>query len=92
MSTTQEIIVYRNPAEKAMWDLLMDGGSFPFMVTLVAYFIVLVIYFRFLEKRRYTTFKNKIIKKLYYFLLNNIWFGFVVSSIPAYLVFKFLEI
>lgn len=31
----QEIIIYRNPAEKAMWDAWQDGSAFGDLLTLV---------------------------------------------------------
>lgn len=39
---TQEIIVYRNPGEKAIWDAIMSPGAFPIMVAVVVFFVVLL--------------------------------------------------
>jgi len=41
MNQVQEIIVYRNPGEKAMWDMLMSGEAFPIMMAVVVCVIVI---------------------------------------------------
>lgn len=39
----QEIIVYRNPVEAAVWDLLSSGNAFPFIVAVFLSLVVTVI-------------------------------------------------
>lgn len=40
----QQIIVYRNPAEAAFWDLLLNSPNmFPIGVGIVVFFVVLLI-------------------------------------------------
>lgn len=47
---TQEIIVYRNPAEKAMWDAMSGGEAFPFMVAAAIFILAFVLTAKALEK------------------------------------------
>lgn len=61
MNQVQEIIVYRNPGEKAMWDVLMSGDAFPVIAAVVVGFIVLACADSVIGKsvRRYVGFKNE---------------------------------
>lgn len=36
----QEVIVYRNPLEAALWNTLMSGEFFPVVVGVVVFFVV----------------------------------------------------
>lgn len=40
---TQEIIVYRNPGEKAFWDLIMSGDAIPVFAGILVFFVVLLV-------------------------------------------------
>lgn len=63
---TQEIIVYRNPAEKAVWDFITSGDAFPVMVAVLVFFVVLVVsshimdQLRILRDWRYADTRNRI--------------------------------
>lgn len=48
---TQEIIVYRNPGEKALWDALMTPEFFIFFVAGVAMVVAMVISSSFLDRQ-----------------------------------------
>ena len=48
----QEIIVYRNPLEAALWSAIMDGSFFPVIVGVVAFFCVFLAVNRVLNKGR----------------------------------------
>lgn len=50
MSQTQEIIVYRNPMEKAMWDAMSGGEVFPFMVGAAVFIVAFIVTAKALEK------------------------------------------
>jgi hypothetical protein len=54
---TQSIIVYRNPAEEAMWNMAMSGDFVPFMVAVVVFGAVFVAYTNYATKKFY--FKTK---------------------------------
>lgn len=43
MNQVQEIIVYRNPGEKAMWDMMMSADAFPIMAGVLLGVIVAVL-------------------------------------------------
>ncbi len=88
MSNTQEVIVYSNPAEKMMWDLLMSGDAFPLIMFFVSYLVFLIIYFRSLETRRYTKKTNAIVS----FLQKNHYLGFVLMAVPSYFVYQYFVI
>lgn len=45
---TTEIIVYRNPAEAALWNMLSNGEIFPFAVGIVVFFVVFLAMHRVL--------------------------------------------
>ena len=45
----QEIIVYRNPLEAALWHSLDNGGLFPIMVAMLVAFVTIVICVRIVE-------------------------------------------
>ena len=50
----QEIIVYRNPLEAAIWKALGSAEFFPFMVGIVVFFVVfLTVYNLLLKFSRY---------------------------------------
>lgn len=49
----QEIIVYRNPLEAAMWNGIMSGEAFPFMVGLFVFFVSTVFLGTRIEKLSY---------------------------------------
>lgn len=53
----QEVIIYRNPMEAAMWNAIMDGSFFPVIVGVVVFFCVFLATNRVLNKGR-TTGKN----------------------------------
>lgn len=40
--SVQEIIVYRSPADKMMWDTLSSGVSFPYMVGVIAFILLIM--------------------------------------------------
>lgn len=44
----QEIIVYRNPAEAAIWNALGSAEFFPFMVGIVVFFVVFLTVYNLL--------------------------------------------
>ena len=48
----QEIIVYRNPLEAALWSAIMDGSFFPVIVGVVAFFCAFLAVNRVLNKGR----------------------------------------
>ncbi len=48
----QEIIVYRNPLEAALWSAIMGGSFFPVIVGVVAFFCVFLAVNRVLNKGR----------------------------------------
>mgnify|MGYP001577721144 CR=1 FL=1 len=48
----QEIIVYRNPLEAALWSAIMSGDFFPVIVGVVAFFCVFLAANRVLNKGR----------------------------------------
>ena len=48
----QEIIVYRNPLEAALWSAIMDGSFFPAIVGVVAFFCAFLAVNRVLNKGR----------------------------------------
>ena len=48
----QEIIVYRNPLEAALWSAIMDGSFFPAIVGVVAFFCVFLAVNQVLNKGR----------------------------------------
>ena len=48
----QEIIVYRNPLEAALWSAIMDESFFPAIVGVVAFFCVFLAVNRVLNKGR----------------------------------------
>lgn len=50
MSQAQEIILYRNPAEKAMWDAMSGGEIFPIMVAAVVFIVAFIITAKGLER------------------------------------------
>lgn len=90
MSNTQEIIVYRNPAEKAMWDLLMSGDSFPVIMFFVSYLIFLIIYFNLIEKLKRKS--NKKLASFINFLSKSYYIGFILMAVPSYFVYRFFVI
>ncbi len=45
-----EVIVYRSPAEKAMWDLTSNGEFFPVICALVVFVISFIIIHKINEK------------------------------------------
>lgn len=47
----QEIIVYRNPMEAAMWQALMSGEFFPAVIGVVVFFAVFLSLHSLLVKR-----------------------------------------
>lgn len=47
---TQEIIVYRNPVEKAMWDAMSGGEVFPFMVGGAIFIVAFILTAKALDK------------------------------------------
>ena len=56
---TQSIIVYRNPAEEAMWNMAMAGDFVPFMVAAVVFIAVFVAYSNYVMDRfNFTAEKN----------------------------------
>lgn len=48
----QEIIVYRNPMEAALWSTIMSGDFFPVIVGVVVFFLVFLGVNRILNKGR----------------------------------------
>ncbi len=88
MSNVQEVIVYHSPAEKIMWDFLLSGNSFPFIMFFVSYLVFLIIYFRSLEKVRFRKKNNSLLS----FLHNNQYLGFVLMAIPSYFVYQYFVI
>jgi uncharacterized membrane protein YhiD involved in acid resistance len=48
---TQTIIVYRNPAEEAMWNVLMSGEMIPVALAGAAFIGTLVLLNRLVEKK-----------------------------------------
>ncbi len=48
----QEIIVYRNPMEAALWNTIMSGDFFPAIVGIVVFFLVFLGVNRILNKGR----------------------------------------
>lgn len=48
----QEIIVYRNPLEAALWSSVMDGSFFPVIVGVVAFFCVFLAVNRVINNGR----------------------------------------
>lgn len=50
MSEAQEIILYRNPAEKAIWDAMSGGEIFPFMVAAAVFIVAFIVTAKALEK------------------------------------------
>lgn len=49
---TQEIIVYRNPAEKAFWDLLSSGSMVPIFAGIIVFFVVFLAANRLITRGR----------------------------------------
>lgn len=39
-----EIMVYRNPGEKMLWDLVAGGQIFPVIVAVVVFFICVIVF------------------------------------------------
>jgi len=39
----QEIIVYRNPLEARVWEMVMDGSFFPIIVGVIVFFAVFLL-------------------------------------------------
>lgn len=90
---TTEVIVYRNPAEKMMWDFLMSGNAFPFIVFFVIYFLTLIVCFRVAEnynsKSGYKySYKNSgsILHKIAVHPVTI----FIVASLPPYFFVSFV--
>lgn len=50
---TQEIIVYRNPGEKAFWDFIMSANAFPLMIGVVVFFAVFLSVYQISTRGRY---------------------------------------
>lgn len=48
----QEVIIYRNPAEAALWNAIMGGSFFPVIVGIVVFFCVFLTANRLLNKGR----------------------------------------
>lgn len=48
----QEIIVYRNPMEAALWNTIMSGDFFPVIVGVAVFFLVFLGANRILNKGR----------------------------------------
>ena len=48
----QEIIVYRNPLEAALWSAIMNGSFFPVIVGVVAFFCTFLVVNQVLNKGR----------------------------------------
>lgn len=51
MSNIQSVIVYRNPMEAALWELLMSGGFFAVIVGVIAFFAVFMFFNALLARR-----------------------------------------
>ncbi len=90
---TTEVIVYSNPAEKMMWDFLMSGNAFPFIVFFVIYFLTLVVCFRFAENynrkkcyKYFTKYSGSFLQKIAVHPVTI----FIVSALPAYLFVSFV--
>ena len=75
----QEVIVYRNPAEAALWSAFMDGTFLPIIVGALVFLIAIVV---FDKKVSYQT-KQKFMP---YFLVVSAVLGFGT----AYGCYKFL--
>lgn len=45
---TQSIIVYRNPLEQQLWEGIMSGDAFPFMVGVAVFLITYVLFNKFI--------------------------------------------
>lgn len=39
----QEIIIYRNPGEKILWDMISNGQLFPFIIGVVVFILTFII-------------------------------------------------
>lgn len=68
----QQIIVYRNPAEAAFWDMIMSSTNlFPIMVGIVVFFNVLI----------FSTYLVRKSKQKMIYNLRNSYFPLIVSAI-----------
>lgn len=68
----QQIIVYRNPAEAAFWDMIMSSPNlFPIMVGIVVFFNVLI----------FSTYLVRKSKQKMIYNLRNSYFPLIVSAI-----------
>lgn len=50
MSEVQEVIIYRNPAEKAIWDAMSGGEIFPIMVAAVVFIVAFILMAKAMDK------------------------------------------
>lgn len=59
MNGVGEIIVYRNPVEKMVWDGVMNGNFMPIVFGMVAFFIIFLVSYKLLEKYAFTYFMKR---------------------------------
>ena len=75
----QSIIVYRNPAEAAFWDLVTSGQIFPILAGIAVFFIAMVGLASLVEKYVPWKYRN---------IVGNT--AIVVSGVIGVLVFRIL--
>ncbi len=52
-NNVHEIIMYRNPGEKIMWDLVLTGQAFPIMAAMVVFVIAVIVTSKLTQPRGY---------------------------------------
>lgn len=57
---TTEVIVYRSPMEKAMYDMFMDGTYFPIFVGIIVFFLLVLMSIRIVDKYKR---RNTLVRK-----------------------------
>lgn len=104
VSMTQEIVVYRNPMEKAFWDFIMSADGFVFILVFLVYISSVVILFKLAEngkiRRRFSRNRfaesGKKNKNLISCIINLVdrypSVVFIFSALPAYVVYSLVKI
>lgn len=89
MNQTTEIIVYRNPAEKAVWDLMSDGTVWPIMVGAVVFVIAFVVAVIILDRVAWRLVRSR---TRHFLIYNGGYLAFFLALLAGWLTVQWMWI
>ena len=84
----QEIIIYRNPAEAAIWNMLLSDVGFALIVWLIVFFVSIVSFNEIIRKHRMWFRRFPVIYRMFNHRYVIIAFGLVVASFCSWFLFR----